>query len=452
MNKLYLQQKLIQKLSPQQIQVMKLLEIPSSELEDRVKRELEDNPVLEIAPIKDEPLESNYRYRANNSSRDDEQDSYRVPLTSEQSLVDHIKGQLIFSDNIASIDMDIIDYLVGSIDADGYIRRDIYSIIDDIYIKLGKSVDIDQLDIVIGAIQECEPKGVGATDLQECLSIQLREPSDVAEYTALQIIDQYFNEFSKKHYDRILSALDIDQDSLRAAINVIKRLNPKPGASFQHSAVDPNITIIPDFIIDIEGDEIIVSLNENNIPDMRVNKEYETMLSALKEERNRSETLSFVKKNIDSASWFISAIKQRQNTLMLVMTQIVNIQEEYFYGGDDSKLKPMILKDIADRIDLDISTVSRVTNSKYFQSHFGIYSLKSLFTEGIVSESGDEISTREIRRMIKEYIDLEDPKKPYTDSRLSELLLENDFKVARRTVAKYREQMGISVARLRKGI
>jgi len=476
-----LEQKLLQKLSPQQIQMIKLLEIPTLQLEQRIKNELEENPVLEEGE-KNEDLDNSfeeqeeqgegdqdefsfedyigdddtptYKLHASNVSKDDKKED--IPFSVSVSFHEHLENQLGLK-SLSEREYMLALYIIGNIDDDGYLRRKLESIANDLSFTQNVKSSEEELEKVLKLIQELDPPGVGARTLRECLLLQIKQ-KDLEQYSlkmAKKILEQYFNEFTKKHYEKIINRLKISEEELEEAINEILRLNPKPGSSFSNTENRSVQTIIPDFILENNDGKLELSLNSRNVPDLHINKDYTQMLEQYQKNkkqrtRDQKEAISFVKQKLDSAKWFIDAIRQRQNTLLLTMNAIMDYQYEFFQTGDESKLKPMILKDIADKTGLDISTISRVVNSKYIQTPFGIYSLKYFFSEGMQKEDGEEVSTRQIKSILKDYIDNEDKKKPLTDERLSKLLKEQGYMIARRTVAKYREQMNIPVARLRK--
>ncbi|PKP11385.1 MAG: RNA polymerase sigma-54 factor [Bacteroidetes bacterium HGW-Bacteroidetes-4] len=474
-----LQQKLLQKLSPQQIQMIKLLEIPTMQLHQRIKKELEENPALEegaeydsdqadegineekeleefsledyLADQDDTPA---YKLRANNYSKDDERKEipFSMGSTFHESLLTQL-GLRVLSD----FEKKLAEYIIGNIDDDGYLRRDLDAIVDDLAFALNMETSLEQLKKVLEVIQDFDPPGVGATNLQECLLIQIRKRDQENESLILaeKILDEFFTEFTRKHYDKIIAKLNITEEELKAALDEILRLNPKPGGTYSDPRDQSNRPIIPDFILDNQDGNLEVSLYERNVPDLKVSRTYAEMLDSLarkKAKRNRQdkETITFVRQKLDSARWFIDAIRQRQTTLLITMEAILEYQHEYFLDGDEKKLKPMILKDIADITGLDISTISRVANSKYIQTDFGILSLKSFFSEAMQTTSGEEVSAREVKSILEEAISGEDKKKPLTDERLTKILQEKGYQIARRTVAKYREQLDIPVARLRK--
>ena len=460
-----------QKLSPQQIQMIKLLELPTVQLEQRIKQEIEDNIVLEEDERRseeDEPKEISveeylkeddtpaYKSRLNHFSRDDKQRP--VYLTEGRSLQEYLVEQLGYR-NLTEREMRLAIYLVGSIDEDGYLRRDLESVADDIAFTVGVETTVEELERLLGVIHELEPAGVGARNLQECLLLQIGQlPQTTAtRRLATKILTDHFEEFVKKHYERLMSRLQVSEEEFREAISEIKRLAPKPGNLYAEGGTNTTPYIIPDFLLDYQDGEFQLSLNSYNVPEVKVNRRYVEMIRDMvkadgKVREEDKEALQFVKQKIDSAKWFISAIKQRHDTLMRTMQTILDYQQEYFRTGDRSKLRPMILKDIADRTGLDVSTISRVVNSKYVQTQFGIILLKSLFSEAMQTASGEEVSSYEIKTLLQRCIDEEDKRHPLTDETLMNLLNERGYCIARRTVAKYREMLGIPVARLRKQI
>ena len=494
-----LDQKLLQqqqqKLSPQQIQVIKMLEIPTMELDVRIKDEIEANPALEVegesssdeqeknetddsqtsendldgddSDVKEtdknnefdiddyfnEDEYSNYKYSTNNSSPD--QDNKEIPFSGGNSFQENLKVQLVLLD-LTDEDMDLADFIIGNIDEDGYLRRDLESIVDDILLLQNVSTTKNDLQRILNAIQTLDPAGIGATSLKECLILQLERKEKTPEtLTAKAILQKYYEEFTKKHYDKIIQGLEIEEEDLKAAMDVIIRLNPKPGNGTADAyAKTFNQTIFPDFNLDNQNGELILTLNSHNVPILRVSSTYTSMLQTYKSTQNGSkgqkEAFEFIKQKIDSAKWFIDALKQRNNTLLSTMQVILDFQRDFFISGDEAKLKPMILKNIAERTGLDISTVSRVANSKHIQTQYGIYSLKYFFSEGLTNDSGEEVSSREIKTILQEAISEEDKRKPYTDEQLMEVLKTKGYNIARRTVAKYREQLGLPVGRLRK--
>ena len=460
-----------QKLSPQQIQMIKLLELPTVQLEQRIKQEIEENIVLEEEPVSEEEEQPqqisvdeylreddtpSYKSRINNFSKDDKQRP--VYLTEGRSLSEYLVEQLGYR-NLSERDMRLATYLVGSIDEDGYLRRDLESIADDIAFTVGIETSAEELERLLGVIHELEPAGIGARDLRECLLLQLeQQPLDTRpKRLARKILTNYFDEFVKKHYEKLMSRLQISEEDFREAIAEIRRLSPKPGNLYAEGGTDTTPYIVPDFILDYQDGHFQLSLNSYNVPEARINRRYVEMIRDMVgsdgrvKEKDR-EAVQFVKSKIDSAKWFISAIKQRHDTLMRTMQTILDYQQEYFKDGDRAKLRPMILKDIADRTGLDVSTISRVVNSKYVQTQFGIILLKSLFSEAMQTDSGEEVSSYEIKTILKECIDEEDKRRPLTDETLMDILNSKGYRIARRTVAKYREMLGIPVARLRKQI
>lgn len=475
-----LQQKLLQKLSPLQIQVIKLLEIPTAQLEQRIKKEIEENPILELDrekpdPDKDEPEEREseverdelsiddyirdedipaYKLQQRNFSKDDKHED--IPFSTGASFHEHLIAQLGLR-RLSDRQREIAEYIIGNIDEDGYLRREIDEVIDDL--AFAQNIEIDEREAldVLEIVQDFDPAGVGARDLQECLLLQIsrKDRSFPDIETAFQVLKYHFEEFTRKHYDKITKRLHIDEEELKDALGEILRLNPKPGSSYSNTMSKTVQHIIPDFILEIEEDKMQLSLNNRNVPELRISNTYADMLSDYSankknQTQDKKNAVMFVKQKLDSAKWFIDAIKQRQNTLMLVMEAILDYQKEYFIEGDETKMKPMILKDIADVTNLDISTISRVSNSKYIQTHFGIFALKYFFSEGMQTDSGEEVSTREIKKILEECIANEDKRKPLTDDKLASILKEKSYNIARRTVAKYREQLSIPVARLRK--
>lgn len=484
MQKLSLQQRLLQKLSPQQIQVIKLLELPTMQLEQRIKKELEENPVLELErggsdEVDDynNELKSNadndneefsvddylneedlpaYKYQANNYSSDDKVQD--MPITEGASFHEILMEQLALLD-LTEEEIVLAENIVGNIDEDGYLRRDLESIMDDLLFMQNIHTDEDELQEILTKIQTLDPAGVAASDLRECLLLQLKRKNTKEESIrhAILILEDYFDEFSKKHYDKLMKKLDLDDDDLKEAIQEVLRLNPKPGSSFSNNISRTSQAIIPDFILELVDGELMLSLNQRNVPELRVNNTYSNILkdyknSGKKSSAQQKDTALFVKQKLDSAKWFIDAVRQRQQTLLLVMNAIISYQREYFVDGDEIRLKPMILKDIADKTGLDVSTISRVSNSKYIQTHFGTFQVKYFFSEGMQKDDGEEVSTREIKKILEDCIENEDKRKPLTDQKLSDILKEKSYNIARRTVAKYREQMGYPVARLRKEI
>ena len=465
-------QKLQQTLSPQQIQMIKLLELPTVQLEQRIKQEIEDNIVLEEEERnpeeEDQPQQisveeylreddtPSYKSRINNYSKDDKQRP--VYLTEGRSFREYLVEQLGYR-SLSERDMRLAVYLIGSIDEDGYLRRDLDSIADDIAFTVGIETTGEELERLLKVIHELEPAGVGARNLRECLLLQMAQMrvDTRPRRLARKILTSYFDEFVKKHYEKLIARLQISEDDFRDALAEIKRLSPKPGNLYAEGGTETTPYIIPDFILDYQDGRFQLSLNSYNVPEVRVNRRYMEMIREMVasdgtvREKDR-EAIQFVKNKIDSAKWFISAIKPRHDTLMRTMQTILDYQQAYFKDGDKSKLRPMILKDIADRTGLDVSTISRVVNSKYVQTQFGIILLKSLFSEAMQTDSGEEVSSYEIKNILQECIDEEDKRRPLTDETLMDILNAKGYRIARRTVAKYREMLGIPVARLRKQI
>jgi RNA polymerase sigma-54 factor len=486
MLKQHLQLKLSQKLSPQQIQLMKLIQLPTQAFEQRLKEEMIENPALEAGQDDeyevsdfdaaddnyddfegdrieaddiniDEYLSDDetpdYKLHANNYSADDE--DKEIPLAAQMSFHQDLLNQLntfILSDN----EREIAEFLVGSIDDTGYIRRSIQDLVDDMAFTQGIYTDEETVERIMLIVQELEPSGVGARDLQECLLLQLKRktPTDSVEL-AIDIIENQFDAFTKKHYDKLLQKYGVTQEQLRKAIDEIEKLNPKPGGSF---AGNSKITehIVPDFSVRIVDGELELSLNGRNAPTLHISKDYQEMLQTYKDSRDKSnaqkDAVQFIKQKLDSAKWFIDAIKQRQETLFVTMNAIMHYQQEYFLEGDETKLRPMILKDIADMVGLDISTVSRVANSKYVETPYGTKLIKDFFSESMKNDQGEDVSTIEIKKILQNIIEEEDKQKPYPDDKLAEILKEKGYPIARRTIAKYRELLDIPVARMRKKI
>jgi RNA polymerase sigma-54 factor len=488
MLKQYLQFKLSQKLSPQQIQLMKLIQLPTQAFEQRLKQEIEENPALEtdkeatdeFDDTYDEFDNSNdefndsesignddinvdeylsddeypdYRTQANNYSIDDEEKD--IPYASGISFTQHLTSQLnTFS--LTDEEYDIAEFLVGSVDESGYIRRTLTDIVDDLAFTQNIYASEKIVEKVLHIVHQLDPAGVGARNLQECLSIQLhRKEKNPNVELAIEIIDKAFEQFTKKHYKKLLQKFDVTEIQLKDAIDQIEHLNPKPGGSY---AGNTKIVehVVPDFAIRINDGELELTLNGRNAPELHVSREYSNMLKGYKEATDKSKSqkdaVMFIKQKLDAAKWFIEAIKQRQQTLFVTMSSIMNYQREYFLTGDERKLRPMILKDIADEIDMDVSTVSRVANSKYVDTPYGTKLIKDLFSESMTNDQGEEVSTREIKKILETVIEDENKRKPLTDEKLASILLEKGYPIARRTVAKYREQLDIPVARLRKKI
>ncbi|WP_299249552.1 RNA polymerase factor sigma-54 [uncultured Lacinutrix sp.] len=483
MLKQYLQFKLSQKLSPQQIQLMKLIQLPTQAFEQRLKQELEENPALDTGKEDkeneyedmdnsqddyddNEKIEAedinvddylsddeipDYRTSVNNYSADDDEKS--IPYASGTSFTQHLKTQLN-TYRLNDEERDIAEFLVGSVDESGYIRRELSDIMDDLAFTQNVYTTEQKIEHVLKIVHQLDPAGVGARDLQECLSIQLKrkeQSPDVA--LALNIINNAFERFTKKHYKKLMSKFDISEEQLKDAIHEIERLNPKPGGSYSGNTRMIE-HVIPDFAIKIVNGELELTLNGRNAPELHVSREYNNMLKGYKESKEKSKSqkdaVMFIKQKLDAAKWFIEAIKQRQQTLFVTMSSIMHYQKEYFLTGDERNLRPMILKDIADEIEMDVSTVSRVANSKYVDTPYGTKLIKEFFSESMTNDQGEEVSTREIKKILETVIEEENKKKPLTDEALAKILKEKGYPIARRTVAKYREQLDISVARLRK--
>lgn len=484
-----LQQKLLQKLSPQQIQFIKLLQVPTVSLDTRIKEELEENPALEDISLANmnepkedypdrDPDEDNFSSEGPaeetdefnvddylqdddvsdyagkmNSNNDDEDDRKEMPIAIQNSFFENLQQQL---DLLALEDKDFLigQQLIGSLDDDGYLRRPITSLIDDLAFSQNIIASEDEVEDILKIIQNFDPSGVGARDLQECLLIQLRkkDQDNPIVREAMLVVENYLEEFTRKHYDKLERILNVEDDELKKIIDEILKLNPKPGDS--GAVAGKQLHIIPDFHISNNEGMLILTLNARNAPELKISRSYQEMFNhydkASQKDKKMKEAVQFVKQKLDSAKWFIDAIKQRQQTLLKTMNAIMNYQYDYFLTGDERNLKPMILKDIADRIDMDISTVSRVANSKYVQTEFGTFLLKSFFSEAIQTETGEEVSNKEVKKILEECIGKEDKKKPLADEKLTEILKEKGYNIARRTVAKYREAMNIPVARLRK--
>ncbi len=461
--------------------MIKLLEIPTMQLEQRIKKELEENPVLEEG-TDEEPFnrEEEDQENINDNEQDEfsfedylnEEDIPSYKLVTKNYSKDDTREEIPFSVGITFHDFlesqlglrsltehqqIIAKYILGNIDDDGYLRRNIESIVDDIAFSQNVTTTKEELSEILEIIQDFDPAGVGAESLQECLLLQIARKDHITPEIKLaeQILKDHFDEFTKKHYDKIINRLGITEEELKKALEEILKLNPKPGSSYSDPQNKSFSHIIPDFILENDDGELQLSLNSRNVPELRVNKEYSEMLRSYHSNKSgatdkQKEAMSFVRQKLDSAKWFIDAIKQRQNTLLLTMHAIIEFQTEYFIEGDEARLKPMILKDIADVTGLDISTISRVANSKYIQTTFGIFPLRYFFSEGMQTETGEEVSTREIKKILKDCIDNEDKRKPLTDEKLAAILNDKGYPVARRTVAKYREQLNIPVARMRK--
>jgi RNA polymerase sigma-54 factor len=461
--------KLSQKLSPQQIQLMKLIQLPVLDFEQKLKQEIEENPALEITELSTNEDEFNdddnidvedyisddeipdYKLNSYNSSNKEENS---IPYASGLSFTQLILNQL-HTERLNDFEMEIAEFLVGCIDEDGYIRQNIEDIIDDLAFTQNITTEYNTVDTILKIIQNLDPAGIGARSLQECLALQLRRKdlNEISIKLALNIIEHSFDLFTKRHFEKLLSKYQISEEELKIGVKEIERLNPKPGNSLSINSTKLIEQVIPDFKIEIVNDELLLSLNGRNKPTMNVSREYTEMLKGYSLEKNRKsqkEAVQFIKLKLDSAKWFIEAIEQREQTLMLTMKAIMTYQEAYFLSGDEKKIKPMILKNIADKIDMDISTISRVANSKYVDTPYGTKLIKEFFSESMINNKGEEISTIEIKKKLENIILEEDKRKPETDDSLVKLLNKEGYKIARRTVSKYREQLNIPVARLRK--
>lgn len=482
-------QQQIQTLSPQQILVVKLLELPALELEDRIHAELLENPALEEgkeetateefadADNAEEGMDNDandydslndylteddipdYKLQENNRSRDEQAED--IPFSDSTSFYEILKEQLR-ERNLTEHQRELVEYLIGSLDDDGLLRKSLESISDELAIYAGIGATEEELEEALRILQDFDPAGLGARSLQECLLIQIyRKKDEEKNQDSIldleeRIIRDFYEEFTRKHWEKIIKKLDIDEDTFKEAISEITKLNPRPGASLGETIGRNLQQIVPDFIVETYDDGTInVSLNNRNVPELRMSRDFTEMVeehtkNKANQTKESKEAMMFLKQKMDAAQGFIDAVKQRQSTLMKTMQAIIELQRPFFLEGDESLLKPMILKDVAEHTGLDISTVSRVSNSKYVQTNFGIYPLKFFFNDGYTTEDGEEMSVREIRKILKECIDKEDKKKPLTDDELSEILKEKGYPIARRTVAKYRQQLNLPVARLRK--
>ena len=461
--------KQVQRLSPLQIQTIKLIELPVQELEQRIRKELEENPVLDdsapaekedgddqqpqeisLSELKDDDSIPDYRLRVNNYGKD-ERPQYNT-FSVKESFTQSLMEQLGFR-NLSEHEHDVAAFIIGSLDDDGYLRRDIGSLVDDLAFRMNITTDEEEVERLLRIIQDFEPSGVGARDLRECLLIELKalkQSEDVVN--AERILTDWFHEFSTKHFQKIMMKLGLSEKEMKAAMARIVKLNPSPGGQIDDSYNDQAQQIVPDFILDIENGELKLSMPRFSIPEIRINRKYAELLmdAANSSERQKKEAATFVKQKMDSAKWFVEALKQRHNTLLSTMQAIVDYQHDYFMSGDEANLRPMVLKDIAGITGFDISTISRVVNSKYIETHFGIFPLKYFFSEGLENKDGEEVSTRELKKVLQECVENEDKHKPLTDDQLVSLMNEKGYKVARRTIAKYRDQLGIPKARMRK--
>lgn len=484
-----LQQKMLQKLSPQQIQFIKLLQVPTAMLEQRIKEELEENPALEEGDWEEQELKDeysdldddreneqvdeydevaeqdvdvseyldtddtpDYKLEDNNYRSEEDERDLRPGISVVNSFHEQLMDQLNLLD-LSEDEFLVGRQLVGSIDEDGYLRRPLHSIVDDLAFSQNMIVEEELVEKTLKRIHRFDPAGVGARDLQECLLLQLERKKDKeSARDAVKILSRYFEEYTKKHFDKIQRSLNLTAEAMKAAHREIIHLNPRPGNSQADNS--KSMQVIPDFVIHNENGELQLRLNARNAPDLRISDTYKDMFrhyeKAEKRDKKMKEAVSFVKQKLDAAKWFIDAIRQRQHTLLSTMDAIMEHQNDFFLTGDQAKLKPMILKDIADKVNLDISTISRVANSKYVQTEFGTFLLKSFFSEGIMTDSGEEASSKEVKKILSDLIGAEQKRRPLADDKLAEILNEKGYNIARRTVAKYREQMGIPVARLRK--
>ena len=475
-----LQLKLSQKLSPQQIQLMKLIQLSTLEFEQRLSREIEENPALDTVneshEIDNDNFELNedsekqeksddeidiseylsdddtpdYNLKSNNYSEENER---AIPYASGTSFNQFLKNQL-HSFSFNNEDLEIAEFIIGSLDQFGYLRRDLIDISDDLAFTLGINADENKIQKILDKIYLLDPAGIGAKNLQECLYLQLKRKKTTKNISnAVKIIKDLFDEFSKRHFDKIKAKLNISDEDLRESISEIEKLNPKPGGAYNENT-KMNSSIVPDFTVEVIDGNVKLKLNSRNAPDLYVSEEYKNMLSGYSESKEKTKSqkdaVMFIKQKLDSAKWFIEAIKQRNQTLIMTMSAIVDFQKEYFITGDEKKLKPMILKDIAEEITMDISTISRVANSKYVDTPYGTKLIKSFFSEGIKNSKGEDISTIEVKKTLESIIESEDKKKPLTDDQLTKLLNKEGYPIARRTVAKYREMIGAPVARLRR--
>ena len=461
-----LQQKQVQKLSPLQLQTIKFIELPQLEFQQRIQKEIEENPVLDEVQEDNPEDEAPKNVSLSDYGSNDPTPSYKLYVNNQgkdlkpqyntfsvqESFHQNLEAQLGYI-HLDERRHEIALFIIGMIDDDGYLRRDLESLVDDIQFRLNIETDENEVEELLFMIQDFEPAGVGARDLRECLMLQLDAKKDTPAVTlASTILEDHFEAFTKKHYEKIITKLGITEDELKAAIAEIVRLNPRPGGQIDDSYSEQTQQVVPDFLVELIDGEPSMSMPRFSIPELKVNKRYADILleAADKSSRQKKEAATFVKQKLDSAKWFIEAIKQRHNTLSSTMNAIIEFQHDFFIDGDETKLKPMVLKDIAEMTHLDISTISRVVNCKYVQAHFGIYPLKHFFSEGLVANNGEEVSTREIKTILSHSIDEENKRKPLTDEELVAVLDKKGYKVARRTVAKYREQLNIPIARMRK--
>lgn len=461
--------KQVQKLSPLQIQTIKLIELPVQELEQRIRKELEENPVLDdsapeskeddtdeqpkevsLSEIKDDDSIPEYRLHVNNYGKDEKPryNTFSVKESFTQSLMSQLGFRYLNEQQYS-----IASFLIGSLDDDGYLRRDIDSIVDDLAFRMNITTDSNEVLDMLHVIQQFDPPGIGARDLRECLLIQLKALKQTKDViNAERILRDYFQEFSNKHFQKVMSRLGLSQEEMKAAMGKIVKLNPSPGGQIDDSYDEQTQQIVPDFLLTLNDGELNLTMPRFSIPEIRINRKYAELLmeAANSSERQKKEAATFVKQKMDSAKWFVEALKQRHNTLFSTMQAIVDYQHDYFMDGDESNLRPMVLKDIAAKTGFDISTISRVVNSKYIETHFGIFPLKYFFSEGLENQQGEEVSTRELKVVLQECVDRENKQKPLTDDELVTIMNGKGYKVARRTIAKYRDQLGIPKARLRK--
>ena len=463
-----LELKQTQKLSPLQIQTIKLIELPIQELEQRIRKEIEENPVLDeeqpseaepdqaprevsLSDYKEDDAIPSYRLRSDLYNSKDERPQYST-FSVKESFTQSLQEQLGYR-NLTEHQYAVGSFIIGSLDDDGYLRRSIDSIVDDLSFRANIETTEEEVLSMLKIVQEFEPAGVGARDLRECLLLQIKSMKRSRDVeVAEKILKNHFNEFTNKHFQKIMTRMNLTEDDLKAAMAKILKLNPLPGGQIDDSYNDQAQQIVPDFLLEYRDGELKLSMPRFSIPELRINRKYADLLmeAANSSEREKKEAAAFVKKKLDSAKWFVEAIKQRHNTLSNTMQAIVDYQHEYFIDGDETNLKPMVLKDIAEKTGFDISTISRVVNSKYIETHFGIYSLKYFFSEGLENQEGEEISTRELKKVLQECVDNENKRKPLTDDELVDIMSGKGYKVARRTIAKYRDQLGIPKARLRK--
>ena len=462
-----LELKQTQKLSPLQIQTIKLIELPIQELEQRIRKELEENPVLDedlpsekeedeaprevsLSEYKEDDPIPGYKLRSDHYSKE-ERPQYST-FSVKESFTQSLQEQLGYK-NLDEHQYAVASFIIGSLDDDGYLRRSLDSIVDDLSFRANVETDEEEVLKMLKVIQEFEPAGVGARDLRECLLLQIKNfKKSPAVVNAIKILTNHFNEFTSKHYQKIMLRTGLSEEELKAAMAKILKLNPAPGGQIDDSYNDQAQQIVPDFLLEYEDGQLKLSMPRFSIPELKVNRKYADILmdAANSSEREKKDAAIFVKKKLDSAKWFVEAVKQRHNTLYSTMQAILDYQHNYFLDGDENNLKPMVLKDIAEKTGFDISTISWVVNSKYIETHFGIYSLKYFFSEGLENQDGEEVSTRELKKALQECVDSENKQKPLTDDELVDKMTEKGYKVARRTIAKYRDQLGIPKARLRK--